>query len=169
MLVKKLFYTFLIISFSLVSAQLRVGADAGAKYKVEGISSDMEMGFTLGYDYLFNDNFGVGFEYQLNREVKETDGGKLGFTSVYGVAKFPFNPQVYGVARVGYAVSMVLDPDEGIDPSGGLMFGVSGGYNVNENIAIEAGYFLNNGTLSFLGQDFDVEVNRFHLGLAYSF
>ena len=173
MLIRKLIYTLLIISFSLLSAQLRIGADAGAKYSVEsGIMEtrqDMETGFTLGYDHLFNDNFGAGFEYQLNREIKDSGGSKLGFTSIYGVAKYPFSPQAYGVARVGYAVSLALDPKDDLDASGGLMFGIGGGFNVNENIGIEAGYYLNNGTLSYGDEDFDIEVSRLHLGLAYSF
>ncbi|MEE9168107.1 MAG: outer membrane beta-barrel protein [Candidatus Neomarinimicrobiota bacterium] len=168
------------------SAQLRVSADVTGTHEVKvlGIKADNDagLGITIGYDHVLGGTgsieYGAGAEYQLNREnkVEDADGGKFGFTSPYGFLRYALSEQLYGVARIGYALLFSGDDtytgDE-IDLKGGLMYGVGGGFKLNDQLSVEGGYYSNAGTgeLSEEGLTLDLEVvyTRVNVGVNYTF
>ncbi len=173
----------LIFTLSFMNAQVRIAADLGGDHTFsaegESITWDTEMGFSIGYENMFSENAGVGVEYQLERAVSEAgqEGGKFGFTSVYGVGKFDLGG-LYAFARGGYALVYDgdtaykgSDSDESVTLSGGLMYGFGAGYNVNDKMAVEGGYYVNNGEakVSAFGESFtmDLEYSRIGVGLVY--
>ena len=185
---KKIFLLTLLLTFSFLYAQVRVVGDLGGKWKatVMGFASeyDTKFGLTVGYDHMLNDMLGVGAEHQLKREITENNdggGGKFGFTSVYGVAKYNpgnvpgFPKGIYGFARAGYALVHSGDTTygEGIDLKGGLMFGLGAGFKLNDNLSLEGGYYSNAGTGSVsedgMTIEMDVTYTRVNAALVYSF
>jgi len=171
---KTLIVLAIIMSTSLI-AQLRVSADMGgtATMDILGIEleGDTEMGFTLGYDHILGNasgfDYGAGLEYQLNRAMDE-DAPKFGFTSIYGVGKYSINESMYAGVRVGYALMFSGDDDfwSDSDKKGGIMYGVGGGYNINDQMAVEVGYNSNAGTID---DDVDFTYNRLAISFLYSF
>ena len=170
----------LLLTVSFLNAQVRIVADMGGDHKVSvfGISgtADTDMGITVGYDHMLSDNMGVGGEYQVNR-AQTVDGeefGKFGFTSVYGVGKFDLG-SLYAVARAGYALMFSGDYGYIEDKylKGGLMYGIGAGYKLNDNMAVEGGYYSNAGTGKVTDSeasiDMDVTYTRVNLSLVYSF
>ena len=170
----------LLLTLSFLNAQVRIVADLGGDHKVSvlGISgtADTDMGITVGYDHMLSDNMGVGGEYQVKR-AQTVDGeefGKFGFTSVYGVGKYDLGG-LYAVARAGYALMFSGDNvyEEDVDLKGGLMYGIGAGYKLNDNMAVEGGYYSNagTGTVSEDGMtiDMDVTYTRVNFSLVYSF
>jgi len=181
MLFKRISFFTLLLTVSFLNAQVRIVADLGGDHKVSVLgfsgTSDADIGITLGYDHMLSDNMGVGGEYQLNRGQSvdgEEAAGKFGFTSVYGVGKYDLGG-LYAVARVGYALMFSGDNEygEGVDLKGGLMYGIGAGYKLNDNIAVEGGYYSNAGTGSIsedgMSMDMDVTYTRVNLSLVYSF
>ena len=175
---KSLFVLLLTLSF--LSAQSRIVLDLGGDHEVSllGIkgTADTDMGITVGYDHMLSDNMGVGGEYQVNR-AQTVDGeeeGKFGFTSVYGVGKIDLG-SLYAVARAGYALMFSGDNTykEDVDLKGGLMYGIGVGFKLNDNMAVEGGYYSNAGTGSIsedgLSLDMDVTYTRVNASLVYSF
>ncbi len=162
--------------------QLKVSADVTGTLsgEVMGISmdSDAALGIDLSYDHLLGStdliSYGAGAEYQLNRGFKDTDEdgeGKFGFTSVFGFGKYDVNENIYGKAKLGYALMFSGDDDfkgDG-DLKGGLMFGAGMGYVINEQIAAELFYYSNKGEISEGDFSIDVEYTRINVGVCYSF
>jgi opacity protein-like surface antigen len=180
MLFKRICLFTLLLTVSFLNAQVRIVADLGGDHKVSvlGISgtADTDMGITVGYDHMLSDNMGVGGEYQVNRAqtVDGEEAGKFGFTSVYGVGKYDLGG-LYAVARAGYALMFSGDNvyKEGVDLKGGLMYGIGAGYKLNDNMAVEGGYYSNAGTGSVseggVSIDMDVTYTRANVSLVYSF
>lgn len=181
MLFKRICLFTLLLTVSFLNAQVRIVADLGGDHKVSvlGMSgtADTDMGITVGYDHMLSDNMGVGGEYQVNRAqtVDGEEAGKFGFTSVYGVGKYDLQLGLYAVARAGYALMFSGDNvyKEGVDLKGGLMYGIGAGYKLNDNMAVEGGYYSNAGTGSVseggVSIDMDVTYTRANVSLVYSF
>ena len=174
----------LIITASLFG-QLRVSADMAGTTEMSGsasgisisVEADSKLGFTLGYDHMLGDasglDYGAGLEYQLNRgiELAGDEGGKFGFTSIYGVGKYNINESMYASLRVGYAIMFSGDDDfkGDADLEGGIMYGTGFGYNINDQMAVEAGWHSNAGTAATSGLTLDVSYTRLAVSFLYSF
>ena len=181
MIKKHIQIVLLILTTSMLSAQLRLGADLGGKLggTVEGEdmgSIGMAMGFSLAYDHMLTDMFGAGLEYQLGRgSDAEDDESEIGFTTVYGVVNYSINEKMAAKLRLGYSISATLgsEADEIAKPKGGLMYGLGVAYGINDNLGVDVGYYNNAMTweASVWGESFKAEYNytRLQAGLTYSF
>jgi opacity protein-like surface antigen len=57
----------------------------------------------------------------------------------------------------------------GVSYSGGLTYGIGFGYNINENIVIEANYLINNGSASSSIANINYTYSKVGLSFGYKF
>ena len=173
----------IIMSTALV-AQVRLSIDMAGTLAAEatGVSvpdEDSKLGITLGYDHVLGSasgmDFGAGLEYQLNRDIDVENGGKFGFTSILGFGNYNISESMYAGLRVGYAIMFTMkDKDgneiEGVDFKGGIMYGLGGGYNINDKMAVEVSYNSNAGTMEATvgGSSIDIGYTRLRISFLYS-
>jgi opacity protein-like surface antigen len=143
-LVVSLVLVFAIGYAALAESVVKVSYDLGGTLSGSGTfgssSQSADSGFSLGYEYSTEiaDNLlaGGGIEYQLSRK---SAGTGFSFIPVYGLIKYNFS-QFYASGRLGYDFWTVEIVPTGVSYSGGLTYGIGFGYNINENIVIEANY-----------------------------
>jgi hypothetical protein len=145
---------------SIAGFAVKAGIDLGGELEAEGESVDMEMGFTLGAEFLFPlgvVNLGPGLAFQIPRGVDEEGAtGSLGFLPVYAVVNVPIPvqgsvlPYIFG--RVGYGFliddSGITEPAEdagltGVEAEGGIYWGIGAGVLFARNIMVELCYATN--------------------------
>ena len=139
----------------------KLGADIGTsfKYKVESesVSGDVNLGISLGGEYLYaiNDVFsiGAGLQYLLPRNGEVSMGGhstevnSLSWLPIYATVQA--NPisemkEMFFKANIGYSVLFDFDiPEAGsesLDKKGGLYWAIGAGYEFPSGLTLEATY-----------------------------
>jgi hypothetical protein len=174
---------------SIAGFAVKAGIDLGGELEAEGESVDMEMGFTLGAEFLFPlgvVNLGPGLAFQIPRGVDEEGAtGKVGLLPLYAAVNIPirvkwnFLPFVFG--RFGYSViiddSAIVDSLEAITgfgdfkTQGGIYWGIGVGVLLTRNVQVE--FCCNSHNLKASSGDADesVDVGYTHgtLSVGYQF
>lgn len=150
----------LLVAFSagsvLAGVVVKGGPDIAGKVKatisVPGIpdysdEEDVKMGITVGGEYISDSGndlvYGVGFEYQLTRQVDVEDGHEFNYIPIYALGRYNFD-SFYLAGKVGYNLFKIEDlPDDDITTSGGLYFGIGGGMDF-DTFQVEFLYSINN-------------------------
>ncbi|MCK6543288.1 hypothetical protein L6Q79_11475 [bacterium] len=167
-----------VLNTAVVMAQsnIKVVADFPGKSKGSGDLSgsvDTKMGFTVGAEFMKpvhnNVAAGGGIQYQLPRGAKDANG-KFNFVPIYGVATFfpEYGNGAYGKVTLGYNLHMGDSDYKGSgELSGGLCYGLGGGYILNKKFFVEAMYSINKGGYEISDFDLsgDVTYSRITVGV----
>jgi hypothetical protein len=181
--------TILITLFAILSTlcfgivQLGIGLDFAGDHKMDSEwngntsedSWDTAMGIDASLEFLTKSNnilYGVGAEYQVQREVDFPNGeGKMGFIPIYGVLRFQvpvqvnFTPEL--IANAGYNLFTGDDDYKGdAKLTGGLYWGIGAGVNV-QNFIIQLMYKTNYGKIEqeILGSTFEGDITNTQINL----
>jgi hypothetical protein len=179
-------------AMSMAGFAAKAGIDLSGELEGEGDSVDVEMGFTLGAEYLFPlgvVNVGPGLAFLIPRGIDEEDAtGKIGFLPVYAVVNVPIPvqgsvlPYIFG--RVGYSFvtddSAIADHFEGlgaenVEGEGGIYWGIGAGVLFAKNIIVELCYATH--ALSITGDDpstgdehsIDADYTYINISVGYKF
>lgn len=77
--------------------------------------------------------------------------------------------QLYLAGRVGYDLCMPEQLASGLSSVGGLYFGVGVGFNVSENIVLEANYCFHNGGITDGFITMDLDYSKLSIGAGFKF
>ena len=145
---------------------------------------DVKIGFTPGIEGRYHVqeqlSVGLGFRYQIPREVDEEDGIEFGFAPIYGILQFNIpqpNFTLGLLAHLGYNFFYAdLDTYEKawgttLDTEGGFYWGIGANVTLTNNIRIEALYNVNYGAITADGisEDMDVTYTKLTLAIGYCF
>lgn len=173
----------LVSTLCLAVVQIGVGLDFAGDHKMESKwngntsedSWDTSMGIDVSIEYLLQNNnlmYGIGAEYQLQREVDFPSGeGKMGFIPVYGVLRYQvpvqanITPEL--IANVGYNIFTADDDYKGgADLSGGLYWGIGAGVGI-KNLIFQLMYKTNYGSIEqeVFGSTFKGDITNSQINL----
>ena len=157
---------------SLADMTVKAGYDLGGTFSNGVSSNSIDGGFSLGFEYTskLNDNLAIGggLEYQLLRKVVGTPSS-ISFIPVYGLVKYNFD-KLYLAGRLGYDIyTQDPAPPSGYSVTGGIYIGAGVGYNITENMSVEAIYGIHNMSVSFMGITQTANYSKIGLSFGYKF
>lgn len=148
-------------------------SDRSITEDVEGEISITGEFFGAINDYI---DLGGGLTWQFPRSMDDYDGDFY-FIPLYGLIRIRSDSKEtapYFTGQIGYNLFYGDSDYKGsgeleADLEGGFYYGIGAGIIFKEHFLIEVLYSVNNGTVDFIGIDFDIEYSKFSILIGYNF
>lgn len=126
------------------------------------LTAEVEAGFTVGAEYLYDFNerfiFGGGLEYQINRTAQDANY-TFAYLPVYGLIRYQLPVhnlvKIYLTGKGGYNFFRVQEELEGIAYQGGLYYSYGGGIILHDKYQLEFLFSTHNSAITNDGGNFE--------------
>ena len=137
----------ILIIISQCFAGYKIGFDFSSRYESNDIDTGLDNGIVLSYDHMFNENWGLGFNYLFPTKIDYQDI-EIGIFDLYMMRYF-FSDKIISLnGKIGYSY-----PDckwqNAFDIKGGIMYG----FDIKINNEVQISYSIHNGKASQLEQE----------------
>ena len=169
-----------ITSTVVASVTIKFGSNFGGSHKVEGSgessTEDVGFGFSIAGEIYrtFFKHLDLGAGIILRVPQSQYDySGNFNFLPIYGLIKTKINenrylPYLFG--QVGYNYFYGDDEYTGSGSlDGGLYYGFGIGANLTEVLSLELLYSINNGSIDYMNESYDVEFSSFTIQFGFTF
>jgi len=159
---------------------VKIGLDMQGEHvvSIQGVSAtenvDTGLSLTLEYGNQINENMliGCGITSQLPR-AQERFAGDFSFLPIYGLVKVGAGSSdisPYFIGQLGYNFFMGDDLYKGTGVlEGGMYYGFGGGIIFQKGPQVELLYSVNNGSVEWIGYEYDIEYSKVTLSFGYNF